>query len=269
MSKNKEMIIAGVDADTWLEAESKSIKVVEKSRKKYDKKIVAFLDLLAMKDLILIKKIRPGEEEEAFETIEQIKGIVEKETESLETDHDFYLLQISDSFIFTCSENDILKLIALLAKIQMRILIECQFQLRGAITYGDVYVADEGKQIIGPAYIYAYLLQENNAIYPRIILDNSFINRFNELKQDARGMTLSVDTETCVDYLSVFMQSENKNLTDIITYLKREKVFTYLVSQYKEFNEKNNHSVKQKYGWTIQYFKSKGVWPNDKQYNNW
>ena len=264
MGKNKNITIAGIDIDAWMEADSESLKVKEIIQKKYEKKIVAFLDLLAMKDLILNKKRKPGEEREAFETIERIKGIVEIETKYLDKDHDFNLLQISDSFIFTCSENDILKLIKLLAIIQIRILIECKFQLRGAITFGDVYVADEGKQIIGPAYINAYLLQEHNAIYPRIILDQSFLNRLSELKLVSEGLILSTDTETCIDYLGLFLNSEGKSKSEIITFLNRENVFSYLESQYAEFNDKNVHAVKQKYGWTIQYFKSKGVWPNDK-----
>ena len=269
MAKNKEIIIAGMDAETWLETESVSTKVTEIIPKKYDKKIVAFLDLLAMKDLIMKKDRKTGEEKEALEKIEKIKGIVEIEPKSLEKDRDFILLHISDSFIFTCSEKYILRLIQLLATIQMRILIECQFQLRGAITYGDVYVTDEGKQIIGPAYIDAYLSQEKDAIYPRIILHNSFLQKLNELYPDSDGMISSLDTEMFIDYLGLFLQSENRRIIDVVANLKKEKIFNYLIDNYTEFNKKNLHSIKQKYGWTIQYFKSKGVWPNDKQHNCW
>jgi len=265
----KSVMIAGVNAETWLDTESDSTKQSEIPPKTYHKKFVAFLDLLAMKHLILTRNGKSGEEREALEKIDKIKGIVEIETKALDKDDDFSLLHISDSFIFTCSDNDILQLIQLLATIQMRILLECHFQLRGAITYGDVYVADEGKQIIGPAYINAYILQENDAIYPRIILHNSFLDRLKESGRDPKGMILSIDSETCIDYLEVFLQGENRRTADIITSLKREKTFAFLVDNYKEFNVKHNHSVKQKYGWTIQYFKSKGVWPNDKQYNDW
>lgn len=269
MAAKKNITIAGMNTDAWLETQSKSIKHSEEIVKKYEKKIVAFIDLLAMKDLIMKVDRKPGEEKEALEKIEKIKGIVQIETNYLNRDNsDFNLLQISDSFIFTCSESDMLSLIKLLAMIQIRILIECQFQLRGAVTYGDVYVGDDGKEIIGPAYIDAYLLQENNAIYPRIILHNSFLNKISDLYPDATWMLLSLDSEFFIDYLEVFIQLESKKKSDIITNLKREHVFCFLLENYLLYNKINKHSVKQKYGWTIQYFKRKEVWPNDKQYNN-
>uniref|UniRef100_C6DYA7 Uncharacterized protein n=1 Tax=Geobacter sp. (strain M21) TaxID=443144 RepID=C6DYA7_GEOSM len=261
MAKKKNVTIAGIDPDEWLSIDAHIDSTEEVVARKYDKKIIAFLDLLAMKDLILNKKRKPGEEIEAFEIIEQIKSIVEIETRSLDRDHNFVLLQLSDSFIFTCSDEDIAQLILLLGTIQMRILVECKFQLRGAITYGDVYIADEGKQIIGPAYIEAYLLQENNAIYPRIILSNAFVDRMGELNHTPSGVVLSADSEDFIDYLSIYLQTESKNRTDIITHLKRQNVFSFLQQHYNQYRSNNNYSVKQKYGWTISYFKNKGVWP--------
>lgn len=269
MSANKKIVIAGIDAEDWLNIESEGIATVEFVDRRYEQKIIAFLDLLGMKDLILNKKRQPGEESEAFDTIEQIKKIVEIETKSLDKDNEFVLLQLSDSFIFTCSDDDILHLIKLLATIQMRILVECKFLLRGAITYGDIYVAEEGKQIIGPAYIDAYLLQENHAIYPRIILSNAFLDRMSELNLDSAGIMLAADTERYIDYVGLYLETQRKPSAAIITHLKRLHVFNYLVANFNEFNSKNKNTVKQKYGWTVQYFKSKGVWPNDKQYNNW
>ena len=135
--------------------------------------------------------------------------------------------------------------------------------MRGAITIGDAIVEDDGRYIIGPAYIQAYQLQENDAIYPRIIADNSVINEIknnekkinNFLKQDA-------DKEYFIDYIKVFKDNESLKDQDIKIMLKRNYVFDKLCEYYKKHNKNEEHSISQKYGWTIQYYKDKGVWEN-------
>ena len=54
-----------------------------------------------------------------------------------------------------------------------------------------------------------------------------------------------------------------------MTRLRREGIYEYLISEYESYNEKNNSSVRAKYAWTINYLKDKGVWSNEKRYNNW
>lgn len=268
MKKNKDITIAGMDLDSWLESEPEVTETIEIQHKGYTARIVAFLDLLAIKDLIFTKT-NPGEDKEALSIIAKIKWIVESETKDLERDLEFTLLNLSDSYIFTCSDEHIFYLITLLGVIQMRILRECQFQLRGAVTYGNVYVSEDGKQIIGPAYINAYLLQEYNAIYPRIILDKTFLDRFNELNHDPQFLTVAADNETFIDYVEIFLSSDTKQITNAITSLKRDEVFSYLIDGYKFYHNNDKPSVKQKYGWTIQYFIRKGVWPDDKRHKDW
>lgn len=62
--------------------------------------------------------------------------------------------------------------------LQFKLALE-KIWLRGAISSGDAYIADDGNQIVGPAYIHAYLLEENVAKYPRVILDNKLLSQLN------------------------------------------------------------------------------------------
>jgi hypothetical protein len=63
----------------------------------------------------------------------------------------------------------------------MRIINECSFLLRGAVTIGNAIVKEDAKFIVGPAYLQAYQLQENDAIYPRIIVDKSVTKEIKKL----------------------------------------------------------------------------------------
>jgi hypothetical protein len=48
--------------------------------------------------------------------------------------------------------------------------------MRGAITFGECYVNKNPIQIVGPAYIKAYELEQSTAIFPRVIVDPNVIS---------------------------------------------------------------------------------------------
>jgi hypothetical protein len=139
--------------------------------------------------------------------------------------------------------------------------------LRGAIEYGDVTIRDSGKQIIGPAYVKAYLKQENNAIFPRIILGNSIKEML--FDKDLNNLLYTYDREYALDYIGTYMETENVPLTKLIARLVREEVIKFLMENYRKYDEKENPSIRAKYGYTINYFKDKGAWPNDREYLCW
>ena len=256
MAKKKEheskVVINGLDPDIWLDEPSKGIEPsVEDTTLKYDKKLVAFLDLLGITEKIM--SLVDGSEKEIISTMEKIKGIVEIEIQSLPDENSISMLYISDSFIFVCNKELLPHFLRILSNIQMRILVECRTMLRGALEYGDVIIRDEGRQIIGPAYIDAYLKQEKYAIYPRIIIGNSVVDLINSLAESYEKIIISSDRETSLDYVDVYMELEQKNKRDLTTRLRREGIFTYLCDGYKEFNAKDKSSVRAKYAWTINY----------------
>ena len=263
-SRDNDIIINGLNIDDWLDEDNKvgNDEIDEISTLRYEKKLVAFLDLLGITEQV--RSMIDGNEEEIISKMEKIKGIVEKEIQDIGKD-DIQMLYISDSFIFVCEKDILPNFLKLLSNIQMRILVECKTMLRGSVEYGDVIIRDQGKQIIGPAYISAYINQEKYAIYPRIILSASVVEIISEYDQTI----ISQDREYSLDYFDVYKEIEGKSTRDLILRLKREGVFKYLCDDYKKYSEKNNLSVKSKYAWTINYLKNKGVWPNEKQYNCW
>lgn len=260
--KESNITIRGINIDDWIDEDKNEVVKLadEVSSLRYEKKLVAFLDLLGITEQV--RSMINGNEEEIISKMEKIKGIVEKEVEEIAN---ISMLYISDSFIFVCEKEDLPKFLRLLSNIQMRILVECKTMLRGAIEYGDVIIRDQGKQIIGPAYISAYLNQEKHAIYPRIILSSTVVDLISEYDKTI----VSQDREYSLDYFDVYCELENKSLKDMMLRLKREGVYKYLCDEYKLYNKKDNISVKSKYAWTINYLKNKGAWPNEKQYNCW
>ena len=262
MAEKDNILINGINIDDWIEDEKVSVVDEIKTTLTYEKKLVAFLDLLGITEEVR-QKVN-GSEEEIISKMEKIKDIVDKEVKGI-NDGRIDMLYISDSFIFACDKEVLPLFLKVLSNIQMRILVECKTMLRGAVEYGDVIIRDSGKQIIGPAYINAYLNQEKYAIFPRIILSNSVVNLISEFDKTL----VSQDREYSLDYFDVYLEFEGKTLRQMSTKLRREGVFDYLLKNYVEYNEKDKISEKSKYAWTINYLKEKGVWPNAKQYNCW
>ena len=252
--------IAGLDYDKWLDKTAR--KATPGIDKKYSRSLIAFLDVLGIKKLI--SDHTGGQEHLAIDKIEEMRKVVETSVTVLEKRDEFYYLQISDSFVFLCKPRDIAILVELLSTIQTRIFHECNFLLRGAVTMGDAIIREDGKFIIGPAYIQAYQLQENDAVYPRIIVDASTVKAIakgkkpihNYLKEDS-------DKEYFIDYIKVYMDREKLTPDAMRIRLKRDSAFDYLKKRYQEHYDKEDHHIAQKYGWTMKYCKDLNVWEDE------
>ena len=265
--KKKATLINGIDFDEWVDKTDEIALEPESSTLSYEKKLVAFLDLLGITNEIR-DKIN-GAESEIISKLSKIKDIVSIEVNAASIETKIDMLYLSDSFIFVCDPDALAPFLQVLSNIQMRILVECKTMLRGALEYGDVKVHDGGRQIIGPAYIDAYLRQEKHAIFPRIIIGNSALAIIEDGQHKYDEVIISQDREVSLDYIDVYMVLEKKSTKEIATLLVREGVLKYLHNGYKKHHTKNDSSVRSKYAWTINYLKEKGVWSNAKQYNCW
>ena len=268
MAKKNTIRINDTDIDTWLDSDREKLEQVpaEETTLRYDKRLVAFLDLLGITDLVL--QAGDGEESEIIARLEKIKEIVSIEAKEYIDASGLDLLHLSDSFIFACSEDLLPNMLDLLCIIQMRILIECQTMLRGALEYGSVIVKDDGRQIIGPAYIKAYRKQERDAIYPRIIISNSVLSLIKSKFSTYTSIIISYDRENTLDCVKAYCDREGgRNAT--ISRLKREGVYDYLIGEYKRFDKEDKSPERRKYGWMINYLSEKEVWPNDRKYLDW
>jgi hypothetical protein len=148
-------------------------------RFEYENSFVAFLDVLGFKSLVLSNKKDDKEKLEAYfgliySALQYLKRIPSKK--------DIHALTISDSVIFSmphgrdANENlDRLRHLCVAAGIIQQSLAMKGMWLRGAISSGRSYFDSTRGQIIGPAYINAYLLEKNAAVWPRIVLDSKII----------------------------------------------------------------------------------------------
>lgn len=140
----------------------------------YEKNFIAFLDVLGFKNMISSSDLTK---------VNKYFGIVNSAIgylKDIPSKKDIGSIVISDSIILTvpCSGDKVEALRHLcvaIGLIQQNLAIE-GIWLRGAITYGDAYFNAEDSQIVGPAYINAYLLEEQMAKYPRVILDNKLVH---------------------------------------------------------------------------------------------
>ena len=151
----------------------------------YSKYFVAFLDVLGFQKLVFSKK--PDDKFKIEEYLMVIKEIT-SDLEFVKATQGLKSIIISDSIILSVPfENAISDALSQLrhlciaiGKIQFKLALD-NIWLRGAISCGDSYFNETDNQVIGPAYATSYLLEEN-AIYPRVILDNKIIN---ELEMDS------------------------------------------------------------------------------------
>lgn len=233
MKKTKQKQIAGITYDEWLDkAERKP--APKAVRKRYTNKLIAYLDVLGIKQLI--EDNRKGNEHIAIDKIEEMRKIVNTSSNISDSIEEFNYLHVSDSFVFVCKPKSVISLIELLATIQTRIINECNLLLRGAITIGDTIIGDDGKFIIGPAYIQAFQLQEDNANYPRIIADKSVVKQLKKSNESIdKYLQKDSDKEYFIDYIKVYMNSEELKKTDIRITLRRENIFSYLNNDFNKY----------------------------------
>jgi Neuraminidase (sialidase) len=149
----------------------------------YEKSYVAFLDVLGFKQLVYSKKQEDKEKIELYlktvsEVLNGFKRIPSKKI--------IGSIVISDSIILTVPFGDnkteqifnLRQLCIAILSLQRKLLVR-DIWIRGAISYGDTYFDNVNNQIVGSAYVDAYLLEEKMAKYPRVILDNRIIKELN------------------------------------------------------------------------------------------
>ncbi|WP_297481644.1 hypothetical protein [uncultured Photobacterium sp.] len=173
---------------------------------------------------------------------------------------------ISDSVILTIpfGESDgeniynLKELCIAIKKIQST-LIKKNIWLRGAVSCGDTYFNKFRNQIVGSAYIDAYLLEENVAKYPRVILDNRLIK---ELKcRNANEVIQIVNGQDKVLYIwdNAFNGDVifEKDLPLFIDYLTVEQNSFEEIIELIEDNARQNISLYSKFKWISKYLITK------------
>lgn len=218
----------------------------------YEKSYVAFLDVLGFKNLVFSKKKTDKTK------LDQYFGVVNSAIEYLSripSKKNIGSIIISDSVIFSVPHGqDIddnmnrLRHLCVAVGIVQQYLGLKDIWLRGAISSGDTYFDSTKSQIVGPAYINSYLLEQNTAIWPRVVIDSKIIEElkfqsasqfidainqsdngglnfsnwgstilFNWRYPDGKPVTLiDQDVALFIDYLSPVAEENGRNLIKVI-----------------------------------------------------
>ena len=243
----------------------------------YEKSYVAFLDVLGFKNLVFSNSKESKEKlNDYFNSIKKIITYLKK----LPIKKEIGYITISDSIILTVPQsNNKSENIKILRQLFIAIgflqagLAARDIWIRGAVSSGDTYYNSNNNQIVGPAYINAYLLEESLAIYPRVVIDNKiikeldfvnssdFIDNINKKHEgyldfancgktilyDWENSQIEKDIPLFIDYLSFCVHNkENTNAFNL-----GEKILDNI-----EQNIYNNTSLYKKFKWVSSYFSS-------------
>lgn len=186
--------------------------MVKMTEIKYSKKIIAFIDILGFERLVNDSRNNPEVIGRIYNTLRQSERIAQSSLKAqlkvLKVDQKNYTSRAFSDTSIICgpydSHHDLSFITTWIMMYQFLLWREKQIFIRGAITYGDLYV-DEGI-IFGPALINAYHLEKDTqkAIWPRVLIDQSLLNKSTpeERKRDFLEF-LKQDDENLVylDYL--------------------------------------------------------------------
>lgn len=174
-------------------------------------------------------------------------------------DHkDIHIKVMSDTvciYIETSIPNALTALIATCDYLQIRMLcLEHPILLRGAIVRGDLYHYND--VIFGNGFVKAYKMQEEEAVYPRVIIDNETLEGYTPYDEagkkylDKNMIVDCVDSKYVSDYLFIFYglnhEKESwKNFSKFV-YRKAEcennerirEKYIYLKNQFQRVSEK-------------------------------
>jgi hypothetical protein len=222
----------------------------------YEKKLVAFIDILGVKDKV------KEEEDDAAQVVtlmKQIRTYVETECNTLIKEERLNSLQIGDGFFIVSDTDCINEIGKILSMVQWQVLIDSQMLLRGVLTAGKVAVGEEDKYFIGPAVIEALELEERNAIFPRIIYESEKIEEYVD-KNDVSFEYIIEDQDKIkyLDFIRYSIDSERLTPEELEQLLTEKQVIRTLKEAYLDKIYKDKSSA-QKYGWLISKLAVHGI----------
>lgn len=237
--------------------------------------IVAFLDILGFSNLIeqkdsiiphLMRKLESNKEfTDSLELVTKYKkgDWIDNKREYIEIVTNKRLSVLSDSIVISYPFRNPKRMIPIiedLRNIQLE-LLTMGILLRGAVTIGDLYHKDD--IIYGPALLKAVYLEEQEAIHPRIIIDNDFYNLFTSVSDDKvrdviKPMFITFpedDYNPAIDFLSRdafydyfnFNQIENQDIKRELNTIKRN-----ILAEYEKI--KADYAIRRKHDWFIKYY---------------
>ena len=220
---------------------------------------IAYFDILGYENMVkndnkkLLEMIS-----QVIELSESVKAAIEEQSAA------FNMKVFSDNFLF-CTENEYTGLSVFVSALQA-ILTTNNIFVKGALCYGEMCY-DE-KFVYGKGLIDIYKLESEVAIFPRIILDSSYISAaakietqtlgttvtFNKMKEHLPFHQTDFDNNIYLDYLVALedLAKYSKNITkdnnhSFDVYLKMHQ------DNIKENLKTKDRRILQKYEWCKTY----------------
>lgn len=127
------------------------------------------------------------------------------------------------------------------------------YKPRGGITKGNVYIDDVF--VWGKGLLDAYLIESNDAIYPRIVLDDCVLKDATSHCIETLVCTDEKDNKKILNFFRCFGRSEKSWPADIDSILVR------LRKELEELDIETNQSIANKLKWLIRFAeKNKNYW---------
>ena len=251
MNNDSKVLQWLAESDTFPEQEQHE----EHPRKSYDKKIVGWLDILGIR--AKIKDEKNNDAESIISIMSEMASYVSSSCDKFVAEGTMSYLQIADGFMLVADLDYADQVCSILADIQWKILINLKMLSRGAITAGNVSVANNGSLIIGPAYVDAYAMESENAIYARTIVSDIFLN---ETKKHRTFKFIKEDTDKTfyIDYIHYIMDKQDIDSKRMHKILLEQGVCKELKKSYDSKNTPKIN-IRQKYGWTISLLKQNKI----------
>ena len=233
---------------------------------RYKESYVAFLDILGFKNMV-----KKEDDEKLSKYFDEVSKIID-DLKKIDRKKNIGYIVISDSIILTIEKvsnsknnTEILRQICIaVSKIQKQLALN-NIWLRGAISSGKTYFDEKNNQIVGPAYIDAYLLEEDMAVYPRVILDNRIFLDLDFKSSDDFIKEINKSNRTEERYIALYDWNKNQSATNrtiqqdvlfFIDYLENivvnEEEFEQLYENIKA-NIYSNTRISSKFCWVSNY----------------
>lgn len=249
--KNKELnempklVVGGVARGEEVE---EFYKYLENEEKGFDEYIIAYIDFLGIKEKM--------KNDKSFEALQTLKFLLSGTKRIANYISDINIIQNFDIKIFSDNiviaqkvdeeklGNQIISLVNLVASIQFHALLQFDFWLRGGITIGELFI--DNSVVWGLGLIEAYNIENSLANYPRVVLSDKLLLRYNEYKKATLNLEALIkkdfDGLWFVDF--IFIAPNLKMIPRISEFLS-DKITGH---------SNDPDKIKQKMNWMITYF---------------
>lgn len=237
-----------------LERYNKAFENIEDHEIKYKNFVVSYIDLLGVKDVL---RHDEGISLNKMNLLyRKLLCFVDPANKDFFKFDDVKIKIFSDNIIIACEIKGNLKIafqkVFRVTKIlQGEALIQNKWLLRGGISVGKLYI--DNVFTMGKGIISAYNLENQIAIYPRIIIDKSITT---SLKNDDFKMPYGIE--------EIYTDFDGEKYINYLSYFNKDSIRKICEGLYSYYLEQNRHEsnlkVKQKYCWVINYIENVIMW---------